>query len=58
MKTYKVIVREVWTQDVLIEAESEEEARKLVIAGEGDYVDNALFLDSTLDSDTWMVEEC
>ena len=54
-KTYVVDKREVWVQPVLIEAESKEEALKLVANGEGEYWDNSLEYSQDLSIDKWVV---
>lgn len=56
-KKFIVFVREVYVQQVLVEAESENEAIKKVRFGEGDHLDNSLEYSHTLDSDTWTAEE-
>lgn len=57
MKKYIVNIREVHLQPIEIEAESPEEAIRLVQDGdgEGDYTNGEY--SHTLDSDTWTVEE-
>lgn len=57
MRTYRVKVREVHVQDVLVKATNEEHAKTLVKDGEGDYVDNTLEFSHQLEPDTWEVEE-
>ena len=55
MTKFIVYMGEVHVQDVLIEADSKEDAIKKVQKGEGDY---AFFEYShTLEPDTWTVEE-
>ena len=57
MPEYRVKVREVHVQDVIVTADSPEEATAKVQEGEGLYVDNSLEYSHTLDPDTWTVEE-
>lgn len=57
MKTYRVFVKEVWVQAFDIEAESKEEAIKLITEGDGDIVQDELDYSHSLDPDTWTVEE-
>jgi len=59
MKEYTVEVPEVWYQSVSIEANSEEEAKKLVMSGEGTILDSSLEYSHTLDprEANWYVEE-
>ena len=57
MKRFRVMVREVHVQGVLVDAESEEDAKIKVAEGEGDYEDNSLEFSHSCDSDTWTVEE-
>lgn len=56
MKKYIVCIREVWTQDVEVEAESEEEAIDLV-RFESAGTMKALEFSFWMDTDTWGVEE-
>ncbi len=53
-----VYVREVHVQAMEVRADTPEEAKKLVEAGEGDALDDCLEYSHTLDSDTWTVEKC
>ena len=53
MKTYRVTVQEVWLQEVIISANSEEEAMDLIDFGHGEFVDNTLTFDYRLDHDCW-----
>jgi len=57
MKIYRVFVKEVWVQAFDIEAESKEEAIKLITEGDGDIVQDELDYSHSLDPDTWTVEE-
>jgi hypothetical protein len=57
MKTFSVQVKETWIQEVIVEAETPEEAIKKVEEGEGDYNDNGFEKSETLGSDTWLVFE-
>lgn len=58
MKTYIVNVQEVHIQQVEIQAKNKKQAIEKVLDGEGDYVDNSLEYDHTLDnSEEWVVEE-
>jgi hypothetical protein len=54
-KEYIVSVREVHIQEVLIEADSPEQAIEKVVKGEGENLDGEY--SHTLDSDLWTVEE-
>lgn len=59
MKKYYVSVKEVWSQIVEVEAESEDEAIEKVEMGDGNYLegDNDLEYSYTLESDAWGVYE-
>lgn len=50
MPKYHVDIQEIWVQTMEIEAESSEEAVDLVLAGNGEVVDDALEYSHTLDS--------
>jgi hypothetical protein len=52
---YRVVVREVWTQDNLVEADSIEEALAKVGEGDCDTVDNTLEYSHSLDRAKWDV---
>ena len=54
---YFVERKEVWAQNVEIEANSSEEALKLVADGEGDVRDHEFVYSHTLEPDTWNVYE-
>lgn len=56
-KQYRVTIREVHHQDVLVTASSADEARELVANGEGDPDESTFCYSHSLDSDTWRVEE-
>ena len=56
MKTYDVLVREVWVQPVSVEADSPHEAIRKVQEGDGEYTKSAEY-SHTLDPETWTVEE-
>lgn len=55
MPKYHVNVPEVHYQTVEVEADSPEEAAKLVKDGDGDYLDGALEYSHTLEDCVWMV---
>lgn len=55
MKTYQVVVKEVWRSYVSIDAESKEDAITRVKGGAGMEVETDY--DYTLESDTWEVFE-
>ena len=57
MPEYIVRVREVWVQDVRVEADSPEEAKDEAAVAGGIYLDNTLVYSHSLESDTWTVEE-
>lgn len=57
MRFYLVSVMEQWSQRVLIEAESPKQAIERVREGDGEYLNNSLEHVSTLDTETWSVEE-
>lgn len=57
MPYYIVTMREVHTQGVEIEAESEEEAIERVTGGEGEYLPYLFEYSHTLDTDNWTIEE-
>ena len=52
---YIVFVREKWIQGYEVEAESKEEAKALVAAGEGDELEDYVEYDESLDPETWRV---
>ena len=54
METYRVGLREIAEQDVLIEADSMADAIMAVREGEGDYVGTPRYVE-TLDPETWSV---
>ena len=54
---YFVERKEVWAQNVEIEANSSEEAIRLVADGEGDVRDSDFIYSYTLEPDTWNVYE-
>lgn len=58
MPKFIVKVREVWVQDVEIEADSEEEAKDKVESGEGEPVlgHNHFEFSHSLETDHWSVE--
>jgi len=56
MKTYYVLVREVWAQPVTVEADSPQEAIRKVQKGDGEYAKSAEYC-HTLNPETWTVEE-
>lgn len=53
---YAVWVPEVWVQEISIEADSPEEAMKLVKNGDGIYLDDRLDYSHTLD-EGWDIQE-
>ena len=53
---YIVLVKEIHTQKVVIEANSKEEAVMRVREGEGDFRHETQYV-STMEPDTWIVEE-
>ena len=54
--TYRVIVQEVWTRTVKIEADSPEQALSLVDDGDGERLDDTLHYSYTLDPEFgWQV---
>lgn len=53
---YKVIAREIWTQEYEVEADSPAEARDLVNMGKGEAIDNTLDYSETCDKFTFEVE--
>jgi len=57
MKTYKVEAREVWVQTYFVEADSEDEAARLVDQGHGESEDNSLEYSHNLDPSNSVVEE-
>jgi len=54
---YIVTMKEVWDQMAIVEANSEEEAIKLIEAGEGQLLDDGFEYSRTFDSEYWNVEE-
>lgn len=57
-KSFIVNVREVYIQPYKVEAETNEEAIRIVADGGGDLMEDCLEYSHTLDPDTWTVEEC
>lgn len=57
MKKFAVLVREVWIQVYVTEAETPEQAIKQVENGEVDVADGRIEFSNQLSSDTWTVEE-
>lgn len=57
MPKFVVNVREVWIQQVAVEAKDKGEAIALVLEGEGDYLDNQLEYSDTRDESEWTVDE-
>jgi hypothetical protein len=57
MPSYTVIVREVRTVPVCVEAADAQAAVSVVRHGGGDYMEEALEYSITLDPSTWDVEE-
>ena len=57
MAKYVVYVREVHVQAVEIDAETVEDARKLVQDGEGYYIDDSLEYSHCLEPYTWSVKK-
>jgi hypothetical protein len=56
MKQYIVRRREIWVSCVKIDADSTDEAKQLVYAGEGEELDDLLEYSHTLDTNSWDVE--
>ena len=56
MPEYIVKVREVHVMDVVIEADSKEEAIAAVTDGDGEYQDDSLEYSHTLEAEDWTVE--
>jgi hypothetical protein len=56
-KKYRVIMRECWHQSVEVEAESPDDARDKVFAGEGDWRSDELEYSHSLDDGEVEVEE-
>ena len=58
MNTYRVAVKEIWSQTVLVKADSEDEAINKVIAGDIEYLpgDDFCYF-TTLPTYTWDVKE-
>ena len=56
MKTYKVTVREIAEQDILVQANSEDDAIMAVREGEGNY-DGSIKYTEVLDPESWSIEE-
>ena len=54
MKTYKVTIREVFEQDVMVQAVSEADAILRVSDGEGEYDDPPRYVE-TLDPESWSI---
>jgi len=52
---YIVFVRERWIQGYEVEAESKEEAKALIAAGEGDAIEGDFEYDESEDPETWRV---
>lgn len=58
MKEFVVRMHEVYTQDVKVEAKNKKEALQKVLDGDGEYIDNSLCYNYTLDnSEDWEIEE-
>jgi len=57
MAKYIVVKREVWTQMVEVEAESELEAIQSVERGEGEDISDTLEYSHTMPVDSWTVEK-
>ena len=57
MKKYIITMKEVWDQMTIVDAESEEEAIRLVEKGEGQLLDDGFEYNRTMDSEYWNVEE-
>lgn len=55
-KKFKVVTKEIWEQEYLIEASSKEEAIELVANGNEQEV-TPMEYHSTLDKDQWTIEE-
>jgi hypothetical protein len=55
MPKYIVTVKEVWNQDVIIEALDADDARERVEAGEGEQIPESNEYDYTLESDCWPI---
>ena len=57
-KKYVVNVHELWIQEVIVEAETPEEARSKVASGEGDYMNGGIELSHVLDNrEEWVIVE-
>lgn len=57
MKNFIITRREVWTSGVLVTANTQEEAIKIVEDCGGTELDGLLEYSHTLDTDTWTTEE-
>lgn len=57
MPRYMVLRREVWVQPVMIDAETPEEARRMVANGGGTELDNHLEYSHVMPVENWSVEE-
>ncbi len=56
MPKYKVIAKEIWLQEYTVEANTEEEARRLVDEGEGSAVENSFNFYELYGEESWIVE--
>ena len=57
MKKYRVVTREVYCQNIIVEAENEEDAILRVKEGEGDEIKEDFVFDYLLDEGQWDVYE-
>lgn len=57
LKKFKVVVREVHTQEYTVEAENKEAAIKVVLDGGGKIDESAFEYSHTLPPNTWTAEE-
>jgi hypothetical protein len=57
MKRFYVVTREVWTQTVEVEAETQEEAIEKVARDQGNLLDDGLEYSHRMDSSTWTVDK-
>ena len=56
MQQYVVTAREVWIQDIMVMAESEEEAIYAATSGEGDYCLNGEY-SHDFEPETWIAQQ-
>lgn len=57
MRRFKVLRKEIHIQPVYIEADTEQQAIRLVADGNGDYEESEMYYQSTVDPLEWDVED-